>query len=501
VPSADEPLAIVGLSCRFAGANDVSAYWELLAQGRSAIAPVPSSRWGTAREDDWAALLDDVNHFDPDYFHLSLADARAMDRQALLVLEESLKAWHHAGYAAAELKGTRSGVYLGARGQYHADAASLREALNPILAMGQNYLAANVSQFFDLRGPSLVIDTACSSALVALNMAMQGLRSGEIDAALVGGVSLLNGPGALRLFEQRGILQRGEFHIFDRRAQGAILGEGVGMVVLKRQSQALADGDRIYALVRAAAVNNDGRTAGPTAPNIHAQKDVMQRALARSGWRAQDISHIDVNGSGSEITDLLELRAIEAVYRPDRSLVCELGSMKPSIGHPLCAEGIASLIKVVLMLHHGQRVPFLSAQEPMAHYDLQASPFRFTRQLRPWGDAPRVAAVNSFADGGTNAHVILEGSDTQAQARRQPIPLPALRRVRLPPPATAERDSADDGHRTGEIGKRLPLTALRRLAGRRAERTNGEAHAPTPGANEIQLTSVKQEPDFWERYG
>jgi len=156
---------------------------------------------------------------------------------------------------------------------------------------------------------------------------------------------------------------------------------------------------------------------------------VMQQALDRSGWRAQDISHIDVNGSGSEITDLLELRAIEAVYRPERLSPCELGSMKPNIGHPLCAEGIASLIKVVLMLHHGQRVPFLSATEPMAHYDLDASPFRFTRQLRPWGEAPRVAAINSFADGGTNAHVIVEGAVAHADAWRQPLPLPPLHRI------------------------------------------------------------------------
>ncbi|WP_313916890.1 SDR family NAD(P)-dependent oxidoreductase [Tahibacter sp.] len=500
-PVADEALAVVGLSCRFAGANDVSAYWDLLAQGRSAIAPVPSSRWGATSGDDWAALLDDVNHFDPEHFRLLLADARAMDRQALLVLEESLKAWHHAGYAAAELKGTRCGVYLGARGQFNADATSLRESVNPILAMGQNYLASNISQFFDLRGPSLVVDTACSSALVALSIAAQGLRSGEIDAALVGGVSLLNGPGALRLFEQRGILKRGAFHIFDRRAQGAILGEGVGMVVLKRHAQAVADGDRIYALVRAVAVNNDGRTAGPTAPNVHAQKDVMQQALDRSGWRAQDISHIDVNGSGSEITDLLELRAVEAVYRPDRVQPCELGSMKPNIGHPLCAEGIASLIKVVLMLHHGQRVPFLSAQEPMAHYDLDASPFRFTRQLRPWGDAPRVAAINSFADGGTNAHVIVEGAVAHADAWRQPIPAPVLKRVWLPAQSSpAEREDANGLDRNVEAGRRPPLVASRRSASRRAERPNGEAFTPAVIANEIQLTSVPQEPGFWERY-
>ncbi len=234
---------------------------------------------------------------------------------------------------------------------------------------------------------------------------------------------------------------------------------------------------------------------------MHAQKDVMQQALDRSGWRAEDISHIDVNGSGSEITDLLELRAIEAVYRPDRLSTCELGSMKPNIGHPLCAEGIASLIKVVLMLHHGQRVPFLSAREPMAHYDLDASPFRFTRQLRPWGEAPRVAAINSFADGGTNAHVIVEGAVAHADAWRQPIPAPVLKRVWLPAQSSpAEREAANDLDRTVETGRRPPLAASRRSASRRAERPNGESFAPTAMANEIPLTAVQPEPGFWERY-
>ncbi|MBB4730037.1 polyketide synthase, partial [Xanthomonas arboricola] len=269
------------------------------------------------------------------------------------------------------------------------------------------------------------------SALVALQMASQALHAGEITAALVGGVSLLGGPEALRMFERRGILQRGHFHLFDRRAQGAILGEGVGMVVVKTQAQARADGDRIYGLIRAVAVNNDGRTAGPTAPNVQAQKAVMRRALERSGLSAGQVSHVEVNGSGSEVTDLLELRAIESVYRPEGEGWCELGSMKPNIGHPLCAEGIASLIKVVLMLHHGERVPFLSAQEAMEHYDFAQSPFRFTRQARAWDDAPRVAAINAFADGGTNAHVLVEVAPAEDDTARMPLDPPVFRRIDL----------------------------------------------------------------------
>jgi acyl transferase domain-containing protein len=284
---------------------------------------------------------------------------------------------------------------------------------------------------FDLRGPSLVVDTACSSALVALNLAMQALIGGEIEAALVGGVSVLEGDSALRIFEQRGLLQPdGHFHIFDGRARGTILGEGAGMMLLKTMERAQADGDRILAVVKGLSINNDGRTAGPTSPNLEARKEVMRAALTRSGKRAEDISYIDVNGSGSEVTDLLELKAIESVYRASSKTRCVLGSMKPNIGHPLCAEGIASLIKVVLMLHHRRWVPFLSAEEPMAHYDLGSSPFRFSRALEPWNDAPHVAAINCFADGGTNAHVILEAWQGRA-GRRAPIAPPVLKRIAI----------------------------------------------------------------------
>nr|WP_242704753.1 polyketide synthase [Burkholderia gladioli] len=203
------------------------------------------------------------------------------------------------------------------------------------------------------------------------------------------------------------------------------------MVWLKTLERALADGDTIYGVVRGIAVNNDGRTAGPAAPNLAAQKQVMERALARSGLRPGQIGHIEVNGSGTLVTDLLELKAIEAVYRAGSAQPCELGSVKPNIGHPLCAEGIASFIKGVLMLNRRQRVPFLSAREPLAHYDLDASPFRFARHAGDAADAPTALAINCFADGGTNAHVIVQAwQETGARAvRRAPIAPPALERV------------------------------------------------------------------------
>src|ERR1041385_5511753 len=385
-PPQSTDIAVVGLSCRFPGSADLKEYWQLLAQGRSAIRAVPASRWG-APNDYYAGLLDDVTHFDPKFFLIPEADARAMDPQALLILEECLHLIYHAGYSAGELKGRPIGVYLGARSQSPLDDARLIGVENPIMAVGQNYLAANVSRFFDFRGPSLVVDTACSSALVAMNMAIQGLQSGEISGAIVGGVNVLHTDAPLRMFRRRGILNREPaFHLFDQRASGAVLGEGAGVVMLKTLEQAIADRDTVYAVVKALAINNDGRTGSATAPNLQAQRDVMRMALERSGKSPQEISYIAVNGSASEVPDLLELKAIESVYRQTDSWRCALGSMKPSIGHPLSAEGIASFIHVVLMLHKRQLVPFISADRPMKHYDFAASPFYFVRSLSPWGE-------------------------------------------------------------------------------------------------------------------
>ncbi|MGF7031547.1 acyl transferase domain-containing protein/acyl carrier protein [Paenibacillus mucilaginosus] len=431
--TASSRIAVVGLSCRFPGAESLGEYWRLISEGRSAIRQVPAGRWGKATA-YFAGVLEDITRFDPSYFLIPEPDARAMDPQALLALEESLKLLCHAGYTAQEIKGKAVGVYLGARSQHRPERGLLLQARNPIVAVGPNYLASNISQFFDLRGPSVVVDTACSSALVGMQMAVQALFSGDIESAIVGGVSLLTTPGAHGIFEQRGILNRSEeFHLFDARANGIVPGEGAGMVLLKTEEQALADGDRIYAVISGIAVNNDGRTAGPASPNVKAQREVMASALGRSGRRAEEIRYIEANGSGTEVTDMLELKAIQAVYRSSGGDPLGLGSVKPNIGHPLCAEGIASFIKVVLMLQHGKFVPFLSARQPMTHYDLSASPFHFSRAAETWGggDSVRAAAINCFADGGTNAHLIVEepaADREEAGFRRQPLPVPQLNR-------------------------------------------------------------------------
>ncbi|TCS93647.1 SDR family NAD(P)-dependent oxidoreductase [Hazenella coriacea] len=432
VISNEEDMAIVGLSCSFPGADTLEKYWDLLSKGKSAIHPVPQERWGYSNS-YYAGLIDNITHFDPEFFRIPEDDAKVMDPQALAVLEQCLYLWYHSGYSHHEIKGRPIGVYLGGRSQHKPNESQLLQVRNPIVATGQNYLATNISQFFDLRGPSVVLDTACSSSLVGMNMAIQALRSGEIESAVVGGVSLLDTDVAHQMFQQRGILcNEPSFHVFDQRADGVVLGEGVGMVLVKTVSQAIQDGDSIYAVIKAIAVNNDGRTAGPATPNLQAQKDVMQVALDKSGKQPEEISYIEANGSGSTVTDLLELKAIQSIYRSSNKVPLGIGSVKPNIGHPLCAEGIASLIKVVLMLQHRQWVPFLSGEQSMTHFDIEASSFYFCRKSMEWTEKVPIAAINCFADGGTNAHVILEAwEETTHRAVRKPLPLPALKRQPL----------------------------------------------------------------------
>jgi polyketide synthase PksJ len=425
---AGEDIAVIGLSCRFPGARSASEYWELLRQGRSALRPIPARRFGRHLEYH-AGLLDDVLSFDPEFFLLPEQDVAAMDPQALLLLEEVVSAVHHAGYRPAELKGGRIGVYVGGRANHTPDPGRLEHAKNPVVVTGQNYLSANVSQFFDFRGPSLVVDTACSSALVAMGVAVQALRAGEIESAIVAGVSLLADDRAHQVFGRRGLLNKGaEFHVFDRRAAGLVLSEGIGVVVLKPLAKAQADGDQVLAVLKGIAVNNDGRTAGPATPNLQAQKEVMVEALSRSGCRPQDIGWVETNGTGSIVTDLLELKAVESVYRTASTERVALGSIKPNIGHPLTSEGIAAFIKVVLMLHHREQVPFLSGQEPLEHFDMAASRLHFPREARPWPSSAEVAALNCFADGGTNVHLLLAPPPDGHQGTRAPLSPPALNR-------------------------------------------------------------------------
>lgn len=413
--SARDDIAIVGLACALPGADGGAAFWDLLRSGSTALARGPKARWtssgGEAYHGGW---LEDIDSFDAAFFNLAPEDARAMDPQSRLLLEQSLRALYDAGYDHRQLAGKNIGVYVGARGQAKPDWQAIVDAANPVLALAPNYIATGISRFFDFHGPSLVVDTACSSAITALSVAADALRAGRTEMALVGAVNLMLTPGALEMFRARGLLSSsGEVRIFDKRADGEVLGEGGAMLLVKRLRDAIRDGNQIYAVVSAIALNNDGRTLGPGSPNLKSQREVLSDALAASGRRVEDVGYIEVSGNGSPVVDAVELRAMTDRYRlQDRSLgPCHVGSVKPNIGHLLLGSAMAGLLRCVLSVHHKEIPPFLSAQEPFEFYDFNASRIVFDRGVTPWelqGRPARVAALSSFPDGGTNAHVIIE---------------------------------------------------------------------------------------------
>jgi acyl transferase domain-containing protein len=386
-----------------------------LTNGISAIKPVPASRWETVEyRVDYGGWIDDIDMFDPAFFKIKENDAAIMDPQARLILEESLKAIYDAGYNHQELSGMNIGVYVGARAGHHLDFDAILRANNPILGVGQNYLATNISRFFNFTGPSLVLDTACSSGLTALSLAQELLKNRKLDMAMIGVANLILSPFIYDFFGARNILSRtGEFHIFDKRAGGEVFGEGVGVIMIKRLHDAIEDGNRIYGVIKAVAVNNDGRTLGPGSPNMEAQKEVMRRALAESGKTIEDIGYIEVNGGGSPVTDTIEIKALNDIYKLDNTGLtpCVLGSIKPNVGHLLLSSGLAGFIRCMLSLHHKKIPLFLSAEESVDYFDFKSSRIHFNRETVDWDTEPgkkRTASLNSFPDGGTNCHVIME---------------------------------------------------------------------------------------------
>lgn len=445
IPSAED-IAVIGLSCRFPGSSTKEGYWDLLTKGISAIRPVSEKRW--ISEDnrvDYGGWVDDIDLFDPEFFNIHENDAAIMDPQARMILEESLTAIYDAGYEHKQLSGQKIGVYIGGRSQPNMNVNAVFQAPNPILGVGQNYLATNISRFFNFRGPSLVVDTACSSGITGMVLASDSLRERRTDLALVGAVNLLLNPLAHDMFASRNILSKnGEFHIFDKRSGGEVLGEGAGVVILKRLSDAIKEGNHIYGTIKAISVNNDGRTLGPGSPNINAQKQVVQDALVLSGKQPEDVGYIEVNGGGSTVIDSIEIKALSETYHLSNQALtsCCIGSIKPNIGHLLLASGLAGFIRCILSLHHKQIPPFLSALDPFEYYDFSASRIRFIRDTIDWvvdSGKKRIAAQNSFPDGGTNCHVLLEEFVPEGiyQQRYFPKTAPPMTKKRFPLPVSS----------------------------------------------------------------
>jgi myxalamid-type polyketide synthase MxaE and MxaD len=423
-----DPVAVIGMGCRFpGGAAAPASFWRLLAGGVDAISEVPPDRWDAAALYDpdarapgkastrWGGFVDGIDQFDASFFGISPREAARMDPKQRLLLEVVWEALDDAGLSAARLRGRRAGVFVAVyQSDYSRLAVADAAAIDGYSGTGaQQCLAANrISYLLDLRGPSLVVDTACSSSLVAVHLACRSLLARECDLAVVGAVSLLLLPEESIAMSKLGMMAAdGRCKTFDARADGFVRGEGAGAVVLRRLSDVLADGDDALALVRGTAMNQDGRTNGLTAPNGLAQQDVIRLALDDAGVSPADISYVETHGTGTPLGDPIEVEALREVFgQRSGGRPCVLGAVKTNLGHLEAAAGMAGLIKVVLSLRHGEIPPNLHLVEPNPRLPLEGAPFVLPVAAVPWpaGAGPRLAGVSSFGMGGTNAHVIVE---------------------------------------------------------------------------------------------
>ncbi len=422
-----EPIAIVGIGCRFPGANDPDEYWQFLSGGVDAICEVPRERWDVDAFYDpepatpekmytrWGGFLDQVDRFDPGFFGISMREAEKMDPQQRLLLEVSWEALENAGIAPDELSESPTGVFVGiSQSDYRLLYRELSE-IDAYLATGTCLcIAANrLSYILNLRGPSMAIDTACSSSLVAVHLACQSLRRNESNLCIAGGVNLVLSPeGTITLSQARMMAPDGRCKTFDASADGYVRGDGCGVVVLKRLSEAIAANDNIWAVVPGSAVTQDGTTAGLTAPSGPSQQVVIRQALVDAGCDPHDVSFIETHGTGTALGDPIEVRSLRSVLMKDRPAdrPCWLGAVKTNIGHLESAAGIAGLLKLVLSLRHKQIPPNLHFSKLNPYISLDGTTFKLPAECADWscGSAKRIAGISAFGFGGTNCHMIVE---------------------------------------------------------------------------------------------
>ncbi|ESA33423.1 non-ribosomal peptide synthetase [Leptolyngbya sp. Heron Island J] len=425
------PIAIVGLACRFPGGDDADTFWQFLCQGGDAI--TPRDRPGTAAT-DWGGFLPNIDQFDAAFFGISPREATYLDPQQRLLLEICWESLEAAAISPQSLAGSRTGVFVGISHSDYGHLLSRAETgMSPYSATGTALcVAANrISYALNLKGPSLAVDTACSSSLVAVHLAGQSLAAGDCDLALAGGVNLILRPEVTEVFQQAGMMAAdGRCKTFDAAADGYVRSEGCGVVVLKRLADAEQAGDRILALVQGSAVNQDGLSNGLTAPNGPAQQAVIRQALAQAQVPAAHISYVETHGTGTPLGDPIEVNALKTVLMEGRSpqQPCALGALKANVGHMEAAAGIAGLIKVVLALQHRYIPGHRHLRQLNPRIDLTDTPLFISQQGWPLPDGVErpIAGVSAFSFGGTNAHLIVSAASETADA-------PVSKSVAAPP--------------------------------------------------------------------
>ncbi len=433
--AAREPIAVIGIGCRVPGADGPDAFWRLLRDGVDAIAAIPADRFDIDmyfNPDPEApggivtrhgGFLPEVDQFDCGFFGIAPREARGIDPQQRLLLEVAWEALEHAGQAPLRLEGSKTGVYFG---QCASDYAYLQILTgDPGLldahfgsGIAHSVASGRLSYLLGLQGPSLSIDTACSSSLVAVHVACQALRSGDCRMALAGGVNLLLGPELFVAFSRsRMLAPDGRCKTFSAAADGFSRSEGCGVVVLKKLADAKADGDRILAVIRGTAVNQDGPSSALTAPNGPAQEDVIRAALAQAGLAPKAVGYVEAHGTGTQLGDPLEIQALDGVFHADRDPAKPLlvGSAKTNVGHLEAAAGVTGLIKLILAARNKQIPPHLHMNAPNPHIDWAAMPLAVPAGLTAWEpiDGRRIGGVSAFGFSGTNAHVIVEEWPTE----------------------------------------------------------------------------------------